>query len=99
MKAEHFVKARRRRVVGAQTDVVESPLGCLNDPCHQLSAYPVSAECGQDVEMTEPANTLIASMRVDIEPADSDQSAIDPGAEQGLSCPVEAIRPGGPLLD
>jgi hypothetical protein len=98
-KIKRFVEARRRRIVGAQADVVKSAVGGLEDTCHQLPAYPVSARCEQDVQMPEPTDALIAGIRVDIEPADPHQPAIEPGAEQGLSWPVKAIRPGGPLFD
>ena len=97
-KAELLVETGRRCIVRAQADVVESAVGGLHDAFHQLPAHAHAAERGQDVQVPEPSDALIACIGVNIEPADSDESSIDEGAEQDFSRPVEPIRTRGPLV-
>src|SRR5262245_4580227 len=97
-KTQRFVETGRRRIVRAQADGVESPAGGLNDAFHQLPANAPSAEWRQDVQVTNPADALIAGVGVDVEAAHSDQASIDEGAEQDLAWPVEPIHPAGPLF-
>jgi hypothetical protein len=49
--------------------------------------------------MPDPANARIASIQIDIQPADPDQPPIDPRAEQSFPWSVKSIRPIAPLLD
>ena len=49
--------------------------------------------------MPHPADTLMASIWIDIEPADSNQPPIDPRAEQSLTWPVKPIRTVVPLFN
>src|SRR5206468_12878886 len=93
-----LVETGRRCIVRAQADVVESAVGGLHDAFHQLPAHAHAAERGQDVQVPEPSDALIACIRVDIEPADSDESSIDGSAEQDFSRAAEPIRTRGPLV-
>jgi len=49
--------------------------------------------------VSHPTDTLIGRIRIDVEPADSDQPPTAPGAEQRFAGPVKLIRAAGPLLD
>src|SRR5882724_4733860 len=98
-KSQRFVEACRRGIVRSQPEVVEAAAGCRDDVRHQPSGHPESAEVRQHVEMPDPADTLVARIRIDVESADTDQAASDPRAEQRLARPVEPIRPVVPFVD
>ena len=67
--------------------------------CHdEPPAHPEPAVRRQHVQPTD-ATDVRRRIGVDVEPTDADDAISDPGDEERLARPVEAIRAGRPLVD
>ncbi len=73
--------------------------GRLDGFRHQVPAHPTPPERRPDVHVSQAADPVVSDVRVDVEPTNADQLAVNPRGEERFARPVKAIRAGAPLLD
>jgi hypothetical protein len=82
---------------GAQRESVEVVARSSDNGFQQRSPNSFSAMCGEDVEMTDSADTGVLSVRITVQPANPDYLIVYSREKKYLSRRVEAVNAGGPF--
>lgn len=98
-KTQPLVKGGSLRVLGAKTEYIEMSRRPMDDLFHQLPAHTVAAPAGQDIQMADATDPVGGGIRVDVQPADAEESGIKRCGEQNLTGTVKAVGPRLPFVD
>src|SRR5262249_45827188 len=98
-KPQRLVKACGRGVARAQTQRRKSAAGGGERLGHQRAGHAVPTRLDEHVEMAHTADALVARVWIDVEPAHAGQALSEPGAEERLAGPIEAVGAVVPLVD
>src|SRR5206468_3398609 len=98
LEPQLLVELGRRRVLRAQAKPLEPTPRRVQHPFDQSPADAQAPVVRQHVQMTDSADPRCRRIRIDVEPAGTDQAPIHPGREEGLAGTLEPIRPAGPLV-
>jgi len=98
-KAERLVELGGRGIRRAESENLEAASGSLDGFRHQVPAHSTPPERGPDVQVSQAADPVVGGVRVDVEPTNADQLAVNPRGKKRFARPVEAIRAGAPFLD